>query len=217
VDVQDTNHALKFSTVADVLTVLISLAALVVVAYSALVVARRNANAADTSAIEAGRAADASNRSADASEASAGHAASSAQSARQVARIEADRQHETYRPIMANGKAFQESRNPRTKELDRFFQFSLPRTFRVEGDALIGRSRTPLSISPLVEAGSVKVFVDTRNHPTVERLHLRFWPMADGDPGEHWTCPCGRPLDSGGPPHWEWYVEVPERRVVTIY
>jgi len=30
--------------------------------------------------------------------------------------------------------------------------------------------------------------------PLPKALRLQFWPPAEGDPGEPWSCPCGRPL-----------------------
>jgi hypothetical protein len=206
---------------ADWLSVILSTLALGIAA-GALVVARRNANAADTSAVEAGRSADAANRSADAAEDSAHHAESSAASAAVVARIEASREHESCRPQWV-GPEFTTEENARTQVEHLFFEFSLNRTYRMAGYATHqdSKGRTPLPVDLLVLAGvpqkvAVQDLRPARDYPSVTFLHFQFWPPADVDDVEHWRCDCGRPVESGGEPHWEVTVPVkaPDNRIV---
>jgi hypothetical protein len=64
-----------------------------------------------------------------------------------------------------------------------------------------------------IEAGkSVKTFIGQVNAQgdwdLPESLHLKFWPPADVDQGEHWMCRCAQPPDPNGRAHWEMNVDV---------
>jgi hypothetical protein len=154
-------------------------------------------------------------RSAKAAERSAKAAEDSAAEAAKVARVELDRDHETYRPPQPLTPHFEISTNSRTDHRQLFFKFTPPRSYRIFGDAIEGRSRSRLPFNGLAfPAGQeVKVSVQTlypvRKTASVEELHLRFWPPAESDEDvEQWTCQCGRPTASDGPAHWEWRVRV---------
>jgi hypothetical protein len=205
------------AAVTDIFTVLLSAAALAV-AIAAAAIARRNANAADDSAVSA-------RISAEAAKESAGHAKSSAVSAAVVARTELERNHEMYRPAQPAEPHFQIEVNERTQHENLVFEFTPARTYRVSGDALNadGNGRTPLSVNLLVRAGEkVRINFDelrpVRQDTTFKALHLRFWPPSEVDDVEQWTCPCNRPVASHEAAHWEWSVPVvqPPRNEVII-
>ncbi|GAA0462769.1 hypothetical protein Aca07nite_76560 [Actinoplanes capillaceus] len=181
-------------TIVDLATLLVAICAVIVSLY-ALRVAKQNADAADEAASHSARSADAAKDSAD--------------SARQVLGIEASRAHEGHRPARPGVGAFEYHKNTRTHTQDRFFTFHVDKTYRVKGVAIIGAGRSPLSVPLVAEAGEVRVYVDTMDKPAAERLHFQFWPPAEGDPGEAWSCPCGANCDSEAPAHWEWTVAVP--------
>jgi hypothetical protein len=170
---------------------------------------RRSAEAAEASVNSADRAADA--------------AKDSARSAAQVATAELERDHESWRPPMGTA-AFTRIRNDRTRNMNLFLEFSLPRSYRIEGDAITGESRSTLSIAPgpAVEGGRlVRIFVDellpqNQHQAAPQLLRFRIWPPVDGDAGDYWTCPCGRNTSPEGQPHWEWSVPVPKQPDPTV-
>lgn len=166
---------------------------------------RRAAIAAES----AGLAAD---RSADAAKESAEHARRSADAAERVARTEASRDHEMYRPRVPDMTAAValDRNNPHGS---RYLAFTVDRTYRVAGDIIRdGGSRTPLDIRPVIAAGeAIRVWIDDKATPA-DSLNIRFWPALADDPGEKWQCPCDGPTTPDGPVHWEWNLEVPKRR-----
>ena len=156
-------------------------------------------------------------RSAKASEKSARYAEKSAKSAAEVAHAELTRDHEMFQPRGPANPGFIHVPNERTNEDDLFFEFTPRHGFRMAGDSVSKagntESRSPLALSPIAEAGKpVRIFVGSLNgrQQLPEQLHLRFWPTVAGDPGDSWTCPCGRNTDPSGTPHWEWNEPVPQ-------
>jgi hypothetical protein len=138
-------------------------------------------------------------------------AKAAAESAASVARVELDRDHEAYRPQLLDAH-FEIVDNERTGGDNLFYVFTLTRSYRAAGDKLEGDSRSPLGLDLVLPAGKpIRVHVDglrpVQDQSAVKSLHLRFWPPADADPVEWWTCRCGRPTESGNALHWE--VQVP--------
>ena len=73
-------------------------------------------------------------------------------------------QHEAYRPLQPCEPEFVAEPHPRTGKDSLFFVFTPTRSYRIAGDALHDvrgqGSRSPLSLSPVVEAGMpVRIFV----------------------------------------------------------
>lgn len=142
----------------------------------------------------------------------------SSEDARRVARAEVNRDHEMYRPLQGTA-TFEKVHNERTSKENLFLVFTPGRTYRLAGDAIFdagpGReARMPLDLSggPARGGTPVRLFVGelTGSDAALPKaLRLQFWPPAEGDPGETWSCPCGRPLDPSGELHWEWRIELP--------
>ena len=168
---------------------------------------RRNADAAESSALAAKDSAGSSARSADAAE-------QAVTSAHEILDIERRQQHDAYRPPQPDSPRFDLVRNERSGQLDLFFVFSLPRSYRVLGDKIERNVRTALGVNRIVRGGSIqRVYVETllpgRTEPLAGDLHLRFWPPSpEADAVELWTCPCGLPTHEGEVPHWEWNVTI---------
>ncbi|WP_146164348.1 hypothetical protein [Pseudosporangium ferrugineum] len=195
------------ATALAIIAVAISIAALSVSIWTALI-NRRNAVAAEDSAVSARLAAEAAKES-------ARHSEKSSESAAVVAHAETQRDHRALRPEPPLQESMlRRKHNSRTHVSGRFLVFTPQRTFRVAGDALIGESRRPLSLGPVIEGGrEVEVYLDEgARGPQVEAVNLRFWPALAGDPGEEWACQCGRNTDPSGSPHWEWAITIPPQR-----
>lgn len=99
---------------------------------------------------------------------------------------------------------------------------TVPRDYRVRGEALVpaSRSRQRLALDLVLRANQPVIFQiedwpERRVAPRTKALHLRFWPIneeLDGVPGR--PCPCDRPDSDGdgsGSGHWEWTVPVEKR------
>jgi len=89
------------------------------------------------------------------------------------------------------------------------------------GDTINGNdSRSPLGngLGGAFETGTVhRIFVsDDINPPKAVELH--FFPPADGDPGETWSCPCDRDAvpDVQKKGHWVVQEVVPPRPEVMV-
>jgi hypothetical protein len=193
------------------IAVLLSAAALFVSIWTALI-GRRNVVAAEESAVSA-------RFSAEAAKDSAKHAEKSAESAGVVAQAEVGRDHRELRPLPPEkGSAIRRRDNARTGNRNRFLVFRPERTYRVAGDALIGDSRRPLSVGPLIEGGKeVEIFLDEGlGSVQVDAVNIRFWPSIPGDPGEDSHCQCGRNTDPSGQAHWEWTIEIPKARPAVV-
>jgi type II secretory pathway pseudopilin PulG len=152
-------------------------------------------------------------RSARAAEKSEQHAKASAHAAERVARAEVDRDHEMYKPAQIGPESFVVEQNPRTNEEDLFCIFTPTRSYRISGESMNGSSPMALSMPLFNPAGvQVKVFIDVlnpiRDMSSKTELRLRFWPPADVDDRDLWTCRCERPLGSHEAPHWEMTVPV---------
>jgi hypothetical protein len=139
--------------------------------------------------------------------------------ARRVASAEVNRDHEMYRPLQSTA-TFEKVHDQRTGKENLFLVFTPGRTYRIAGDAITdagsGReARMPLDLgNGLARAGTpVRLFIGEltggKGIPLPKALRLRFWPPAEGDPGESWSCQCGRPLHPSGALHWEWRIELP--------
>lgn len=150
---------------------------------------------------------------------SARAAEQSAKDASRVARAEVNRDHEMYRPLQG-GATFDRALNERTGKENLFLIFTPDRTYRIGGEALFDaglghEALTPLDVGTgLAKAGAgVRLFVGElsggRGASLPKALRLRFWPPAEGDPGEPWSCQCGRPLYPSGSMHWEWRIDIP--------
>jgi hypothetical protein len=93
----------------------------------------------------------------------------------------------------------------------------VPRTYHVRGVARGDGGSWDLGLPLVLHANrrTAKVEVEKlpadRDRSVARELVLRFWPPADGDQGEHWTCRCGRPVDADAADetgHWEVAVPV---------
>jgi hypothetical protein len=179
---------------------ILSLAAVLVSVWSA-VSGSRSAAYAKT----AGQAAE---QSAKAADVSARAAEQSAEADGKVARVELERDHESYRP---HGVTFQVKNTAGAGGNGVFATFVPTRSFRASGLLVTklkqGESSSTLSFGPAIEAGRpVEFYICSLNEYTVGKadVHLRFWPPAAVDPGERWTCACDRPTDpESGTAHWE--------------
>jgi hypothetical protein len=187
---------------------LLSAGALAVSIWSAIS-GTRSARYANTSA-------EAAKRSADSADTSAKAAEKSAEADGKVAQVELDRDHETYRPAPLGGEFYREPSHAHPGRERIVFEFTLPRAYRAGGTLLYqgtGQGYLGLDPGPIIQAGHVnriEVGHTGMNIPKIVRLH--FWPPAADDPGETWTCRCGRaPIQDGNIAHWVWNVLVPER------
>lgn len=142
----------------------------------------------------------------------------SSEDARRVASAEVNRDHEMYRPLEKSA-TFERTRDERASKDVLFLRFTPGRTYRIAGDALFDagssrEARLPLDMgNGLARAGTpVRLFIgEIASSPALPKaLRLQFWPPAEGDPGEPWSCPCGRPTDPSGAMHWEWRIELPK-------
>lgn len=172
------------SNIIDILTGLVALGALAV----AIVYGQINARAADRAIRIAGE---------------------SATSSAEVSKAERERDHDAKRPDLTVHGKFRGVHNARTKGTDLQFVFTLPRTYRMHGDAINENgSRTPLSIDPsnTADAGHERhINLGDADRSLPDRLELRFWPPEQGDSGEPWGCPCervNRAEDQDSPGHW---------------
>jgi hypothetical protein len=168
---------------------------------------RRNAVAAEDSAVSSARSADAAKESVES-------ARSSAESAAVVARAEIEREHRDLRPVEPDmPKAVVMDRYSETGRGNRFLEFVLPRTYRLQGEVIIADARHPRDLGVAAEGGvKIRMFLDGKDGVQAEAVRIRFWPPVDVDPGERWACQCDRPLADQGGPHWEWYFAIPKRR-----
>jgi hypothetical protein len=152
-------------------------------------------------------------RSARAAEKSERHAQASAQAAERVARAEVDRDHDMYKPVQIGPESFVIERNPRSGEENLFCVFTPTRSYRITGESVEGNSHMPLSVPLFNPAGvQVRMFIDVlqpiRDISSKTELRLRFWPPAEVDNRDLWTCRCDRPLGSHEGAHWEMTVPV---------
>ena len=136
----------------------------------------------------------------------------SEQHAARIACIEGDRDPETFRPQLLNAE-FDTEDNERTKTEHLFFDFSLPRAYRVAGyathqgrahPALCGSGRKRWRAGAGVRAGSTPSAGRTDSRVP----HFQFWPPDPIDDVDRWSCPCGAPAPSGEAAHWEIVVPV---------
>lgn len=196
------------TTALSIIAIVLSVGALVVAGLTARY-NQRSADASEASAISSDRSADA--------------AKDAAESARIVAKSELGRDHRELSPDLSAAR-FKSIRNDRTGASDWFYLFTVPKTYRLQGDLMFGGSRSPISpAGPVLEAGvEHRVFLcTTRNQPVPDVLELRFFPPAADDPGETWTCSCSEPVatDLTGRGHWVARVNVkqpprPSMRVI---
>ncbi|WP_146017459.1 hypothetical protein [Verrucosispora sp. ts21] len=177
----------------------------------------QSAIAGRESAMHAGTSAKAAEAAADSSNVAARAAEKSADADGKVARLELDRDHEAYRPVMPGPDGFQvvrESLNtvPELEKNHRLvYEFTPARTYRVVGEAVYrSGSPNPMTLSmPLLCRAGVPVrivfedLVMEKQRSDFSMLRFKFWPPAEVDLVEHWTCRCERPLESDGAPHWE--------------
>jgi hypothetical protein len=165
---------------------------------SALLVGRSNRSAH--------RSAVASERSAVAAEQSAVAADKTAKAEAEVARIEAEREHERLGP-----PALEKIDAHSTRQDTLQGSITVPHDYRVRGEAVWGNASWALNLPLLLIAGhkytfQIESWTRDRKEPEARMLRFRFWPPAETDEVEHWSCPCGRPLQEGGtnsPGHWE--------------
>jgi hypothetical protein len=101
---------------------------------------------------------------------------------------------------------------------------SFNRDYRVEAirrGHLLGMAEAPTSranLGPVVHGGREYEFEIEPALPDVEGLNtaeveFRVWPPIDGDPVSVWSCPCERPSDPAGPPHWAFTEPVERKRI----
>ncbi|MFI7547968.1 hypothetical protein [Actinoplanes sp. NPDC049599] len=136
-----------------------------------------------------------------------------AAAAERVSQSEIDRDHEMFRPPQIGSEAFSLEVNPRTKEENLVLKFTPARTYRITGQSIEGDSHSPLSCPLFNPAGvPVRIVVDVlrphRERSAVKELRLSFWPPAQVDKRDLWTCRCGQPLESHESAHWEVTVPV---------
>lgn len=142
---------------------------------------------------------------------SADAAERSAVDAHRVADAELGRDHREQKPEFFN-ETWPTEFSETLQHNGLFYEFTLPRNYRMYGDSITGPSRSALSVPLIVSAGiPVRVFVGHMDGEQLpEMLNLRFFPPDPIDPGEKWSCPCGRAQtgDHESTGHWEWNVPV---------
>ncbi|MGN9804471.1 hypothetical protein [Micromonospora sp. L32] len=155
----------------------------------------------------------AARRSARAGEESAQAAKDAARGAADVARIERAREHARLAPPAPPEIKAEIEDHPRlgADGAGLFGSITVPRDYRVKAEAVSGNARSPISLPLLLRAGTHSFEIEKwprgREEPQTEFVLVRFWPPAEVDEVEHWTCPCDRPIaDGDGPGHWEWRV-----------
>ncbi|MEU8278396.1 hypothetical protein ACFYOK_35580 [Microbispora bryophytorum] len=178
----------------------------VVIAWRALVHARRSAESADESAKAAQR---------------------SAEEAATISRIERDRRHDDLAPPHPGEIQAEEESDTRlgAGHYNVFGSITVPRDYRVRAQAWNGTSLTPIALPLLLRANQPYRFhLDrlregvTSGNPT--EIRFRFWPpVPDLDDTDAWTCPCSRPagtdVDARG--HWELRVPIAYLPEIEVY
>jgi hypothetical protein len=112
--------------------------------------------------------------------------------------------------------------NPRGSGLPKtlFGAATVPRDYRVQARAVTGNSYSPIGLDLLLHGGrtyrfAIEQWPPDRTESKVEYVLFRFWPPADIDGVNVWSCPCGRPVadvDERAPGHWEWRVPIDYKR-----
>lgn len=135
-------------------------------------------------------------------------------------RMERDRQHRDLRPPQPPPIETVVRQDPYSADLRGLFgSITVPRDYRVRIDAINGPSSARVNTDLLVQAEQpyefeIEKWPQDRTEPMAKELWVRFWPPAEVDKVEHWTCPCDRPSsygDGSGPGHWEWHVPIKYR------
>lgn len=194
-----------------IIAIAISVVALAVAGWNAFS-DTRSAVAAEDSAVSARQSADSARASAD--------------SAARVAQLEVDRDHEAYRPAMPRPSDFVIETLPSGEE-DLWLVYRQPRSYRTRADLVEGDQRISSTMSLVQPAGhDMRIFIQRlrpqRQSATVEKVHVRYWPPAAGDPhAEPWSCRCGGPSGTDSDqnlPHWEQTIPIvtPQRDDVMI-
>jgi hypothetical protein len=128
--------------------------------------------------------------------------------ARRLSSVEMDRRHEELSPGHSLKVTFDASPDERLRGGHRSLMavIEVSRTYRVRAVARLGNASWDLGLPPVLLAGQpttveVEKWPPDRTKPEAKELVLRFWPPADTDDVEPWTCRCGRPAAEG--PGWE--------------
>jgi hypothetical protein len=156
--------------------------------------------------------------SAEAAVRAAGAAEEAVAESRRVALLEFEKRHDELSP--RHGLKVYFGLEPGTHGGHRWLWtvVETPRTYRVRGTARVGTASWDLGLPVVLHANrrTAKVEIEEwpydRDTSEVQEIVLRFWPPADVDQVERWTCRCGRPLDgdpaSADAGHWEVIVPV---------
>jgi hypothetical protein len=137
---------------------------------------------------------------------------------RRIARLELEKRHDELSPRKGLKVYFGDDSSMIGGHRWLWVVVEVPRTYRVRAIARTGNASWDLGLPLVLHAtrrtGKVEIekWPPDRDKPEAQELVLRFWPPADVDQVEHWSCQCGRPLD-GDPGseqagHWEVIVPV---------
>jgi hypothetical protein len=193
------------TAVTAVVALVLSIFAFAVSIWSAIS-GHRSAKAAEKAADIAEKSMAVSAQSAKAAEVSARAAEKSADADGQLALVELSRNHQELAPVLI-ADMFKGVPHPVHDTDGLWFTFSLPRAYRVYAYVIskVGESM-PVSVDPLtlVPAGmKARVYVGPMEL-LPETLELRFFPPAEIDLVDQWSCRCGAEVnadkDSAG--HW---------------
>jgi hypothetical protein len=165
------------------------------------------------------RAAKAAEENTQAAERAATAAEDATAEARRLSSLELDRRHEELSPARSLRVEFLSESNERLRGGHRSLMAIIEssRTCRVRAVARMGNASWDLGLPLVLQAGhptrvEVEKWPPDRTEPQAKELVLRFWPPADIDQVEQWTCRCGRPLveEAGSEPigHWETVIPV---------
>jgi hypothetical protein len=135
----------------------------------------------------------------------------SAIAAESAVQIEGDREHERFAPIMPEhiDAYLTQARTLRGS-------ITVGRDYRVRGETVSTGASGSLDLPVLLRAGQeyefqIEQWPPGRSEPQAEALRFRFWPPAEFDDVERWSCPCNRQTAEGtsaSPAHWQRVVPI---------
>lgn len=198
----------------------VGVVAALAVGIPSVMAARRSARAGEEAAEAARDSARTGNESAEAARDSAAAAWDSAREAAAVTAIERAREHDRLGPGAPPPSGIPSDLGPKQRDsvvpATLFGTITVPRDYRVRAEAVTDNSHSPIGLPLLLRANqpyrfAIEGWPPDRTEPRAQAVRVRFWPPADIDDVDRWTCPCDRPASEEtdrSPGHWVWLAPI---------